>query len=80
VRDVVIPRVDLSGVYQVAARPIAKYDLLRLVAQVYGKAIEIVPDDQLVIDRSLDATRFHKATGYVAPEWHELIKLMHSSQ
>jgi dTDP-4-dehydrorhamnose reductase len=80
VRDVVIPHPELSGLYQVAARPIAKYDLLRLVAQVYGKTIEIVPDPQLVIDRSLDATRFRSATGYVAPEWPELIKLMHSSQ
>lgn len=80
IRDVVIPRPDLFGVYHVAAQPISKYDLLRLVADVYGKSIEIVPDDQLVIDRSLNADRFKQATGYVAPEWPELIKLMHSYQ
>lgn len=78
VRDMVIPRADLSGVYHVAAQPISKYDLLRLVADVYGKSIEIVPDDQLVIDRSLNADRFRQATGYVAPKWLELIKLMHA--
>jgi dTDP-4-dehydrorhamnose reductase len=80
VRDVVIPRPELSGLYHVAARPIAKYDLLLLVAKVYGKTIDIVPDDKLVIDRSLDATRFQSATGYIAPEWPDLIKLMHSSR
>lgn len=78
VRDVVIPRKELSGLYHVAAKPISKFDLLRMIADVYGKAIEIVPDDNLVIDRSLVAKRFQEATGYVAPEWPELIKAMHA--
>lgn len=78
IRDVVIPRPELHGVYHVAAKPISKYELLKLVAEVYGKQIEIVPDDRLAIDRSLDAARFRAATGYVAPEWEEMIKLMYS--
>lgn len=78
IRDYVIPYPELYGVYHVAASPINKFDLLTLVAHTYGKAIDIVADDQLVIDRSLDAHRFQLATGYVAPEWPELIKLMHS--
>lgn len=78
VRDVVIPHKQLSGLYHVAAEPIGKFDLLNLIAEVYGRAIEIVPDDKLVIDRSLNADRFREATGYVAPDWRSLIKLMHS--
>lgn len=78
VRDVVIPHTELSGLYHVAAKPINKFDLLKMIADVYGKTIDIVPDDKLVIDRSLDAGRLHSATGYVAPEWPELIKLMHA--
>jgi len=78
VRDVVIPHVELSGLFHVAAKPINKYDLLKLIADVYGKEIEIVQDDKLSIDRSLNAKRFHLATGYIAPEWPELIKLMHA--
>jgi dTDP-4-dehydrorhamnose reductase len=78
IRDVVIPRTEMAGLYHVAARPINKFDLLKLIADVYGKSIDIVPDDKLVIDRSLDAKRFQTATGYVAPEWPELIKLMHA--
>ncbi len=77
VRDVVIPHKQLSGLYHVAAEPIGKFDLLNLIAEVYGKAIEIVPDDKLVIDRSLNADRFREATGYVAPDWRSLIKLMY---
>lgn len=78
IRDVVIPRPDLSGVYHVAAQPISKYDLLKLVAGVYGKQIEIVPDDNLAIDRSLNADRFREATGYAAPGWLELVESMHA--
>ena len=80
VRDVVIPHKELFGLYHVAAKPIAKFDLLKLIADVYGKAIDIVPEDNLVVDRSLDAKRFQLATGYVAQEWPELIKLMHAYQ
>ena len=80
VRDIVIPNKELSGLYHVAAKPINKFDLLHLIASVYGKSIDIVPDDKLVIDRSLDANRFRLATGYEALEWPELIKLMHSYQ
>lgn len=80
IRDVVITRSDLSGVYHVAAKPISKYDLLKLIAEIYEKSIEIVPDDNLVIDRSLNAERFSLATGYIAPEWIDLIKTMHSYQ
>jgi dTDP-4-dehydrorhamnose reductase len=78
IRDVVLPRDGLSGVYHVAAAPISKYDLLCQVAGVYGKQIEIVSDGRLVIDRSLNAERFQAATGYVAPSWPELIESMHA--
>jgi len=77
-RDVVIPNPELSGLYHVAAQAINKFDLLKLIANVYGKQIDIESDDRLVIDRSLDATRFYNATGYVAPAWSELIERMHA--
>lgn len=76
IRDVVIPRTELHGVYHVAAQPISKYELLKLIAEAYGKKIDIVPDGRLVLDRSLNAECFQNATGYVAPEWEEMIKLM----
>lgn len=80
IRDVVIPRADLSGLYHVAAEPISKYDLLKLVARIYSKPVEIIPDDSLAIDRSLDGSRFRAATGYATPAWSEMIKTMHSYQ
>ena len=78
VRDYVIPRPELHGLYHVASAPISKLDLLHLVAAQYGKETSIVADDQLVLDRSLDASRFAAATGYVAEPWPELVKKMHA--
>jgi dTDP-4-dehydrorhamnose reductase len=78
VRDFVLPHPELHGLYHVSAAPINKYDLLKLVAQAYGKSIEITPHDQLVIDRSLDSTRFKAATGYAPPSWPELVRTMHA--
>jgi dTDP-4-dehydrorhamnose reductase len=78
IRDFVIPNKDLSGIYNVAAEPISKYDLLRLVTKEYGKVLQINPDKKVKINRSLDGTLFREATGYIAPSWPQLIAQMRS--
>lgn len=79
-KDFVIPHPELNGLYHVSADPIAKLDLLKLIASQYGKSIEIRPDAALVIDRSLNSERFTQATGYKAPTWPQLIELMHATR
>lgn len=76
IRDHVIPDPALRGVWHVSADPIAKFDLLHLVATEYGKDIEILPDDHVVINRSLDSSRFRGATGWSPPSWRQLITQM----
>lgn len=79
-RDYVIPAPKLHGLYHVSAEPIDKLSLLRLVAEVYGKKIDIVSDEQVRIDRSLDSSHFQRASGYIPPSWLELVRLMHKSR
>lgn len=76
IRDFVLSHSELHGLYHVSAEPISKYDLLKIVAKVYGKSIDIVPDDEVVIDRSLNSERFRAATGYAAPAWPDLVSAM----
>lgn len=76
IRDVVSANESLHGLYHVSSMPIAKRDLLELVARVYRKQVEIVPDDSVEIDRSLNSTKFTLATGYSAPEWPAMIETM----
>lgn len=74
--DYVLPNKSLRGLYHLSAAPISKYDLLLLVKRAYNKKIDIIPDDVLVIDRSLDSSRFRGATGYAPGDWPELVSLM----
>lgn len=79
-KDFVLPHPELNGLYHVAAEPVSKLELLRLVATQYGKVLNVEPDDTLVIDRSLNGARFASATGYVAPTWHELVRRMNAER
>ena len=78
ISDKVIGNKNLHGIYNVAAMPISKFDLLKIVVEVYKLPINIVPDDSLVIDRSLSPEKFRKATGFVATVWRDMIEIMHA--
>ncbi|MDD3029732.1 MAG: SDR family oxidoreductase [Alphaproteobacteria bacterium] len=76
IREHVLPNETLQGLYHVSSKPISKYDLLCLVKEACGKAVDIVPDDTVCVDRSLDGGKFKAATGYEAASWPDLVKLM----
>jgi dTDP-4-dehydrorhamnose reductase len=80
IKDFVLQAPELHGLYHVSADPIDKLTLLRLVADVYGHNIQIVADDQVKIDRSLDSSRFRDVSGYVPPAWPVLIRMMHGQR
>ncbi|MBW7970294.1 SDR family oxidoreductase [Bradyrhizobium sp. BR 10289] len=76
VQDFVVPHPDLNGLYHLGSEAITKFDLLKAVAAAYEKDIEIVPDENVAIDRSLDSKRFQNATGYRPPNWPSLVTAM----
>jgi dTDP-4-dehydrorhamnose reductase len=65
---------EAGGLYHVSSEPISKFDLLGLVKRRLGLAVEIVPDDDFVCDRSLDSSRFRTEFGYRPPEWPAMIE------
>jgi dTDP-4-dehydrorhamnose reductase len=77
VNEHVLPDAGLHGLYHLSADPIDKYQLLQLVANVYGKETDIVEDQSLVIDRSLDSSRFRDETGFKPDSWPVLIRRMY---
>ena len=77
IRDFIIPNNQLNGVYHIASKPISKCELLTLIAKEYGLEIKLITNNKIKINRSLNADRFKTATGYVSPDWKELIKSMH---
>jgi len=80
VRDYVIPKPELHGLYHVGAAQIGKYELLKLIAAQYNKKINIFCDEKFAIDRSLNVDLFSRVTCYRAPSWPELIQSMHKFQ
>ncbi len=78
ISDYVLPNESLSGTYHVSSDTISKYELLKKVAQKYGKKIDIEPFSDFVLDRSLDSSLFMEKTGYIPPSWSDLIDEMHN--
>jgi len=78
VERVLVDVPTVHGVYHVAARPISKYDLLTLIRDRLKLPITIERDSTFECDRSLDATRFHRDTGYSPPPWGVMIDDMAS--
>ena len=78
VEQVLMDVPTIHGVYHVAARPISKYDLLTLIRDRLKLPITIERDSTFECDRSLDATRFHRDTGYSPPPWNVMINDMAS--
>lgn len=72
----VLPRPELRGTWHVSTAPIDKHALLVLVKQAWGRDTLIHSDAQLVIDRSLDSSRFREATGYAPAAWPTLVQAM----
>jgi dTDP-4-dehydrorhamnose reductase len=72
---VLVEHPGLSGLLQVAAEPIAKFDLLEMIhARLHLEdRIELVPDDGFVSDRSLLGDRFVAATGIDVPSWSAMV-------
>jgi len=67
----------LSGLYHLSVDPISKYELLLLVRDIYGKSIEIEPDDSIRIDRSLNSDLLRSAIDYSPPSWRTLVERMY---
>jgi dTDP-4-dehydrorhamnose reductase len=67
----------ISGLYHLSVEPINKYDLLKIVSEVYQKEINIIPNETLVIDRSLSSLRLQNEINFSIKKWNELIQLMY---
>jgi len=76
IRTFVLPRPQMQGLYHLSAEPIDKCSLLQLVSRYYRKPVDIIPDETVQLDRSLDASRFRQETGYIPDGWPELIERM----
>lgn len=66
----------LEGVWQLASEPIDKLELLTMLERELELGIEIVPDDTVIVDRSLDSSRLCRATGRQPRRWEEMVEVL----
>jgi dTDP-4-dehydrorhamnose reductase len=64
---------ELSGTWHLAAEPIDKHNLLLGLRDALSLDIEIVPDDDVTIDRSLDASALRAETEWAPPPWEQML-------
>ncbi len=76
VGDVIQEHPELNGLYHVSSNPISKYDLLKIINEVYSMGVTIDKDQEFICDRSLDSTRFQKTTGWRPKDWQSMILRM----
>ncbi|RHX91210.1 NAD(P)-dependent oxidoreductase [Leptospira yasudae] len=76
IKNVIIPNSKLHGLYHISSNPISKFDLLALVGEIYGRNNKISESEEVIVNRSLDSTKFKKETSYEPLPWRELILLM----
>ena len=73
VETILLDHPGLAGLYQVAAEPISKFDLLVRLRDALGLRCEIRAVDEPRINRALDGSRFRAATGIEVPSWDEMV-------
>jgi len=73
-RKIVAKYPNLSGTYHIASNPINKCELLMRLKDVYQKDIDIIPDETIIIDRSLNSSKFKNDTLIKIPEWDEMLR------
>ncbi len=70
----------LEGLYQVSSHKITKYELLKLINDVYHCGVEIQENSEYAVDKSLSCDAYSEATGFKKPHWLEMIKNMKNEE
>jgi dTDP-4-dehydrorhamnose reductase len=65
---------EASGLYHVSSAPISKLDLLLLIKEKLSLPLQVIPDDRVRCDRSLDSARFRAEFGYKPPSWDTMLE------
>ena len=74
IESLLVQHPHASGLYHVSSAPISKLELLTKIKEKLELPVQVVPDESLGIDRSLDSSRFRKEFGYMPPAWDDMLE------
>ena len=64
---------NFSGIYNVASKPISKFELLHLINDNFDLGLIINDDKTVISNKTLNASKIEKEIGLQTPSWDELI-------
>jgi len=73
VADLIDNHKNLSGIYNVASKPISKFELLHLINDNFDLGLIINEDKTVISNKTLDAPKIENELGIKSPGWNELI-------
>jgi dTDP-4-dehydrorhamnose reductase len=76
IADLLVKQPNLSGLYHLSSEPINKFDLLRLIRDVYNADIEIERFEDFSSDKSLNSDKLRQETGFSPRNWERMIAQM----
>lgn len=72
----IINKKNISGIFNLSSKRISKYHLLLKLNNIYNKQIKIIPSNKLIIDRSLNGSKFKMKFRIKVNSWEKMIKNM----
>ena len=71
--DLIDNHKNLNGIYNVASKPISKFELLHLINDNFDLGLIINDDKTVISNKTLNASKIEKEIGLQPPSWDELI-------
>lgn len=73
IKNQVLPNPSLTGLLNIAAKPIDKFTLLGIIKKVYSLNTIIEPCSEVKVNRSLNSKKFLISTNYSIKSWDQMI-------
>ena len=73
VADLIDNHKNLSGIYNVASKPISKFELLHLINDNFDLKLVINKDQSIISNKTLDPSKIDNELGIKSSNWNELI-------
>ena len=71
--DLIVNHKNLDGIYNVASKPISKFELLHLINDNFDLGLIINDNKTVISNKTLNASKIEKVIGLQPPSWDELI-------
>ena len=71
--DLIVNHKNLDGIYNVASKPISKFELLHLINDKFDLGLIINKDQNITSNKTLNPSKIEKEIGIESPHWNDLI-------